>query len=246
MEENGEVVVVEGNRRLTALKLLTEPESRSLVEDDEWERLSAEVKLPKMGIPVVRAESRDAVAPIIGYRHIAGIQEWDPYPKAQFITQLIDTEKKSFSEVADLVGENEAEVRRLYRNYGVVEQAQNLGEDTTRVEAEFGVFDRALVGGIRQYINAPAPSAMTERVWPIPESKDTPKRLREVFSWIYGDDKHEAVFSDSRSLSILSKVLRSEDGVKTLRRTRDLQAAEEASGGPPRACSKTLGKLKRL
>jgi hypothetical protein len=232
VEEEGDSFVVEGNRRLTALKLLTEPESRELVTNAEWEQLAVDVRLPKQGIPVVRAASRDAVAPIIGYRHIAGIQEWDPFPKAQFITQLVDAEEKSFIEVAQLVGENEGEVRRLYRNYGVVEQAQELGIDTSRVEAGFGVFDRALVGGIREYVSAPAPSAIAERAWPLPDSDDVPEKLDEVFSWIFGDEKHEAVFSDSRSLSTLSKVLRSDDGVEALRRTRDLQEAEEAAGGP--------------
>jgi ParB-like nuclease domain len=98
--------VVEGNRRLVALKLLSEKKSRDLVDDPEWEELSRRADLPRRGIPAVIATSREEIAPIIGYRHIAGIQEWDPFPKARYITQFIDgPDKLSFAQVAELVGE---------------------------------------------------------------------------------------------------------------------------------------------
>jgi hypothetical protein len=229
-DEKGQYVVVEGNRRLTALKLMFEPTSRKQVKTREWDGLSAEVEFPKRGVPIVVAESREEVAPIIGYRHIAGIQEWDPYPKARFITGFIDDDKMSFLQVAELVGESEADVRRYYRNYGVVEQARDrFGIDTSKVETDFGVFDRALTGGLRQYIQAPVPSAITERVWPLPDSSKDP--VRDVFSWIFGDEKEAPVITDSRSLTLLGQVLKEEEGRDVLRRTRDLSAAREAASG---------------
>ena len=136
---------MEGNLRLVALKLLTEKKSRELVDDEEWDQLSKQADLPSRGIPAVIASSREEIAPIIGYRHIAGIQEWDPFPKARYITQFIDgPDKRSFADVAELVGEDVADVKRLYRNYSIIEQAQESFEvDTSRAEAEFGVFDCA-------------------------------------------------------------------------------------------------------
>jgi hypothetical protein len=226
----GKLTVVEGNRRLTALKLLAESNTRALVDSAEWETLSADFQMPARGIPVVKAENREQVAPIIGYRHIAGIQEWDPFPKARFITRFVDDDKLSFAQVAELVGESEADIRRFYRNFGVVEQARTRwGIDTSRVEADFGVFDRALTGGIREYIEAPVPSSITERYWPLPESSQ--ERVRELFSWIFGDEAHESVITDSRSLTLLGRVLREEDGRRVLMRTRDLSSAAEAASG---------------
>jgi hypothetical protein len=72
-------VVVEGNRRLVALRLLTDAELRKKVKDREWDELAKQTELPSEGIPVVIARTREEIAPIIGYRHIAGIQEWEPY-----------------------------------------------------------------------------------------------------------------------------------------------------------------------
>src|SRR5205807_548398 len=77
--------VVEGNRRLTALRLLDDAELRKTLEaDDEWNTLAEETALPE-AIPTVVAPSREMVAPIVGYRHISGIEEWDPDAKARFI-----------------------------------------------------------------------------------------------------------------------------------------------------------------
>jgi hypothetical protein len=239
--EEGEELVVEGNRRLVALRLLTEEGARELVPTEEWEELSDGFALPKAGVPIVRAESRDAVAPIIGYRHIAGIQDWDPLPKARFITSFIDEEGESFARVAELVGESEGDVRRFYRNYSVIEQAKGWGLDTSRAARDFGVFDRALVGGIREYIGAPPPSWMAEKSWPLEETDQTKERLGEVLSWMYGDPEHDAIVKDSRAITRLSQVLRSSDGAAVLRRTRDLTAAEEAAGGPRARLLERLG-----
>jgi hypothetical protein len=183
------------------------------VDDPEWEELSEQVALPKRGVPILRAKDREAVAPIIGYRHIAGIQEWDPFPKSRFITDLVDgAEKLSFAQVAEIVGESEGDIRRLYRNYSVIQQARNLGIDTSRAEADFGVFDRALVGGVRLYLGAPGPSAMTERTWPLPDGAKTKRRLADVLRWIYGTPRKSAVIKESRHLSTLSKVLNHRTG----------------------------------
>jgi hypothetical protein len=242
VEESGEDIVVEGNRRLVALKLLTDPDARELVADPEWEKLAGETRLPEAGIPIVRAVDRDAVAPIIGYRHIAGIQEWDPLPKSRFITDFIDGEDElSFAAVSELVGESEGDVRRLYRNFSIVQQARGFGLDTSRAEADFGVFDRAVVGGVRAYIGAPAPSQMSERTWPLEETDTTKDRLREVLAWIYGTESTDAVIKESRDLSKLSKVLRSEDGTTVLKATGSLAEADLASGGPRARLIENLG-----
>jgi hypothetical protein len=240
--------VVEGNRRLVALRLLTDRKARALVDEDEWEELSKQAEIPSRGIPAVIATSREEIAPIIGYRHIAGIQEWDPFPKARYITQFIDgADQKSFAEVAELVGEDVADVKRFYRNYSIIEQAQESFEiDTSRAEAEFGVFDRALTGGIREYIGAPAPSAVVERKYPLGD--DAGDRVSEVLSWIFGDDDgNESVINESRGLTDLSKVLKEDAGVKTLQRTRNLgEALEAAKGGRSRLINRLADALSGL
>lgn len=96
-------------------------------------------------VPVITALDWTEAAPLIGFRHISGIQGWDPYPKARFIARLADEEERDFDEIAPLVGEDGGTVRALYRNYRIVEQARGAFRiPTSEAEALFGTFTAAL------------------------------------------------------------------------------------------------------
>ena len=153
-------VVVEGNRRLTALKLLTDDAFRSgleLDEQEEWDRLAADNDLGD-DVDVVVAANRAEVDPIIGYRHIAGIEPWDPWAKARFIARQIEGEGKSFADAARVVGESESRVRANYRNYRIVKSADRLHVPTKAAKSRFGFFTRAMNSvGLREHIERRRP-----------------------------------------------------------------------------------------
>lgn len=78
-----QLVVVEGNRRLAALKLLSRPPATS----KKWQELAKEAKRhPKLftKIPYFVADSRDDIASYLGFRHVTGIKEWHPAEKARY------------------------------------------------------------------------------------------------------------------------------------------------------------------
>src|SRR5438552_5014365 len=139
-------VVIEGNRRLTALKLLLDDKLRhalDIEEEEKWDDLASDVEIEDR-FPIHVANNRQAVAPIIGYRHIAGIEPWEPWAKARFIARQVEKERKSFAVVAMIVGEAESEVRAQYRNYRIaVDADKKLGVPADRVKASFGFFTRA-------------------------------------------------------------------------------------------------------
>lgn len=102
IKSDSKYVSVEGNRRLAALKLLSSPAlaaTLNLPDADEWAEAAEGAQLPEK-IPCILASSRDQVAPIIGYRHISGIEPWDPWAKARFLATLIDDSKLSFEKAA--------------------------------------------------------------------------------------------------------------------------------------------------
>jgi hypothetical protein len=227
------LTVVEGNRRLTAVKLLLDTKLRqSLQLDDaeEWEELANAAELENR-IPVRVAKSRREVAPVIGYRHIAGIEPWDPWAKARFIAREIEKERQSFGRVAVIVGERESEVRAHYRNYRVAIDAEKvLRVPASRVKQQFGFFTRAMNSvGLREHIGAPAPSEVKPRKRVLRKRKK--KEVAEVFSWLFGDDQFEPVIKDSRQISSLGEVVASPGALKVLRRSRSLEDAMMASGG---------------
>lgn len=87
-QEGAEYKVVEGNRRLAALKLLSglaeAPRRRSTVE--ELIAISAGQELDPVAACLF--PKRDAILDYLGYRHITGIKEWDPLEKARYLRQL--------------------------------------------------------------------------------------------------------------------------------------------------------------
>src|SRR5579859_5897136 len=62
-------VVVEGNRRLTALKGLADLAIRKTLPSKGWNEFPSRPTLPK-DLPVLVVDSREQAAPILGFRHI--------------------------------------------------------------------------------------------------------------------------------------------------------------------------------
>ena len=226
----GAMIVVEGNRRLTALRGLSDETIRATYpRPREWNRLANEASIPEE-VPVVVAGGRDEIAAIIGYRHISGIEPWDPFAKARFIAALVDG-GRSFDDVASEVGESSSSIRSNYRNQAIVVQArQEFSLATTRAEENFGTFTRAMSSvAIRAYIGAPAPRDVHRRKPPL--SEPNRRHIAELFEWMFGSEKHAPVIRESRDLSKLAAVLQDDASVAALKRDRNLTAAYFLSTG---------------
>lgn len=237
IEEDDGYVVVEGNRRLAALKLLRSEELRDrleLQEAERWDRV-AEVATDQdlEVVPVDVRPSRVDVAPVLGFRHISGIEPWDPWAKARFIAGMVEVHGRSFEEAASLVGERETDVRSHYRNYRIVQQAEEDFElDTSLVKSSFGIFTRAMQSrDLRAHIGAPAPRDTEPRGNPIPAGQRG--QLEELLGWLFGtpEDLTRRVISESRDISDLATVVDSESGLRELRETGDLEEAFQTAGG---------------
>lgn len=241
-DKDGTYVVLEGNRRLTALRGLSDAALRRNFSDPRWSSIVANV-LPETEVPVLIAESREEVAPILGYRHVTGITPWDPFQQARYVADLIDDPDTNLTaaDVAERIGRDVSEVRSFYRNYSIVEQARdefNI-EDADRIVDEFGVWNRAMTtSGIRNYIGAPAPRDVVEGSYPLPE--EAKQLLDNVVTWVFGDarvpseagsgpqSKAGRLITDSRELTRLGKVLSNDDGRAALESGVDLAGAEAA------------------
>jgi hypothetical protein len=172
------------------------------------------------------------VAPIVGYRHISGIEEWDPDAKARFIAHLVDDQAQSFADVALIVGERETDVRSMYRNIAMLEQGRDdFNVNTEGAEGAFGVFTNAMGSvPIRTFVGAPDPGAVEPGTPPLHEDKAG--ELSELLSWLFGDDDNEKVISESRDISrYLAAAVQDEHALAVLRETRDLELAFETAGG---------------
>lgn len=92
VRDGDQVVVIEGNRRLAALKLLVNPELAPQTHLEKFRRLSENVTPSVIAkVQVTLAPSRDAATPILLSRHTAQqIQSWKRPMQARFYRQLLE------------------------------------------------------------------------------------------------------------------------------------------------------------
>ena len=228
-------VVVEGNRRLATLKLLTSAKSRTEAEvkGTEWGELAEKAKsLDLKEIPVIVYQNRNELSDYLGFRHITGPKPWRPEAKARFIAKLLgDTE--NVGEVARKIGSNHRTVRRYAEAYAIYLQAQKAEIPLTEVEQAFGVFYTALDWeGVRDFLKL-SPQSEIYKMPDSPVSADQMSKLRDLIGLLYGDSpRHlERVIKESRDLRILSQVLANERACANLFSERDLERAWRVSGG---------------
>lgn len=222
-------IVLEGNRRLLAVRLLADQDLRDALEvDDEWYDLSTLAVTNGIEfneLPVQVVEKREDAAPVIGFRHIVGIKRWGAWEKAAFVRDLLASQQaspdKAFETVSKLTGESAPRVRRYLRDYLVVKQAEKDGVSVKPVKAEFGVFTRALnVKGINSYLGTIQPSEI--EVSSESGYEAGVEKAQNVVEFLFGGDGKEPVLTDARRLNELGAVLESQEATDHLLRTRNL------------------------
>lgn len=239
-------IVVEGNRRLAALKVLTDPELRRITRDRKtWEKLAKHARALGHDLtlaPVVVHKSRDELIAILGFRHITGILKWDPLSKARFINLLVEQRGKEadFSELARDIGSLRPTVRDNYVAYRLYIQARDQFDiDTRNLEKSFGVFYRALSSApILDFIGLKKEESPVKLRSPI--SKRKANALKELIEYIHGTAEVEPVLTDSRQLTMLGEVLASPEALDSLRVHKNLKRAYALTGGEERSLMENL------
>lgn len=229
LEDSSKYIVIEGNRRLTALKALCDSTFRQeLFEPDTWTKLSKDSPMQgDVKVPVTVVSDRSKINPILGYRHISGINGWMPLAQARFIARMIDDEKATFEETADSVGKSRAEVIKMYRDQAVVKQAADAGFDIGKIESSFSLVTLAMGSpALRTFVSAPLGGEIKVGADPIPSQK-LPE-LKEMFGWLFGAGDTPPVIKDSREISKLGKVIQKPVGLEVLRTTCNLAEAKAA------------------
>jgi hypothetical protein len=86
-EENGKQVVIEGNRRLAALKILRDATLRRRLKITDLPELSEEDRALFDEVPIVKTD-RKSLWQYIGFKHVNGPAKWGSYAKAQYIADV--------------------------------------------------------------------------------------------------------------------------------------------------------------
>ena len=68
---------------------------------------------------------RESLWTSVGFRHIHGVKTWDSYSKARYIAEVTEKYGVPLTEIAQRIGDRHATVKRLYRGYKILEQAES-------------------------------------------------------------------------------------------------------------------------
>lgn len=229
-------VVIEGNRRLAAVKVLRSPQ---LAAEKGWPvpRLTAAQRKSLDQLPVL-FETREGSWRYLGFKHVNGPAKWGSYAKAVYIADVHKKYKISLEDIAHQIGDRHRTVQRLFRGLMVLEQAEREKvfdrEDRYNSRLAFSHLYTGLdYDGIASFLGVA--SKEDESTRPVPKEKI--KALGEMCLWLYGSRKEKrepAVRSQNPHLRQLNAVVTSREAVAALRDGAPLEKAFEISL-PPKA-----------
>jgi hypothetical protein len=214
--------VIEGNRRLAAIKLLWGSLHKG-VEPPRWLRERLESFRPPeddpifTGLPTLEASNRDDVAAYLGFRHVTGIKEWRPVEKAEFIADLIDEDNLSYRDVAKKIGSRSDSVRQHYIAFKMLLQMEQSGDfDWEEVEERFSLLLLSIrSAGTREFLGVELAGDRPAATPPIPEEKTG--EAKSFAKWLFGDDDTGPIVKDSRQIDKFGEILASEKATGYLR-----------------------------
>lgn len=223
--------VVEGNRRLAAVKLLESPSMAPKSQQKAWHELSSSRKRRITNVPALVYPRREDVTPYLGFRHITGVLEWEPYQKARYIAQLVEQQEMTFAQIAREIGSKAPHVREHYVAYCLVRQCRDeFGIDTQPVQDSFSVLRRALSDpDIKSFIGVAMDQSEKELSRPVPRDKH--RDVADLLIWMFGSEDRSRALTDSRDLRKLGVVLSKGETVDVLRASGRLDYAYELTGG---------------
>ena len=233
-EEGGRWVVVEGNRRLAAVKILSDPGVREQLGIQLAEKPSEAILDSIRELPVIHA-TRGELLSFVGFKHVNGPQVWDSIAKAEYVFRVRRDFDLSLAEIASGIGDRHETVARLYRGYVVLRQAQSeLGFDTTDTQHRRFPFSHLWTAlgyvSIRDYLGVDTEALENEN--PVPD--DRLRRLRLLMGWLFGSRSQRidaVVRRQNPDLRHLARALEVQKGVDLLESGSSLSVALEASVG---------------
>jgi len=233
--ESGELVVMEGNRRLAAVRLLRHSNLRRQVGATDLPRITKTRAEEIATLPVVIGP-RKGVWQYVGFKHVNGPQAWRSHSKAQYIGWVHNELDVPLEDIAKQIGDKHRTVRRLYRALMVLEQAAEADvfhvEDRARKQFAFSHLYTGLdYKGFEDYLGIKQPER-SYRPKPVPKRRE--QELGRLLIWLYGSQSREEeplIKSQNPDLRRLDDVLQTTNGVAALERGLGLSVSHDISRG---------------
>ena len=245
-KEQGKWVVIEGNRRLAAVRTLSDVKLHA--------EFASDIKLAKgvleqiSTLPVIVSTRKDSWQ-YLGFRHVNGPARWGSFAKASYIAQVHNEYDIPLSKIASQIGDKHRTVQRLYRALMVLNQARkervyNI-EDRSKSHLSFSHLYTGLdYEGFQEYLALSSEESETKE--PVPKSHFT--NLKEVLIWLFGSKKNNVeplIRSQNPDLRNLDRVLKSKEARHALRQGTSLSDAVILAAPAPHRLEESLLEAKK-
>ncbi len=246
---DGPFRVLEGNRRLAAIKLIRDPKLAERLGIKVPPVIDSKVLKSVEEVLVHRVIRDEDARAFVGFKHINGPQRWDAYAKARYVTEWYKTahKKTSVSEIAAKVGDNNNTLRAYIYSLLILEQAEK--------EKVWCIKDRSNPGRFafshlytaigrkeyQEYLGFSDGWSDTPPLEPIKKAKL--ENLGEVLGYIYGsksDDRYALVKSQNPDLKDVGFAIVHEEARLILKSRGSLDDARDALKDPSEAFYEAL------
>lgn len=241
--------VIEGNRRLAALKLLNRqvevPEGRSSIETV----IEQADNRPKK-VPCLVFDDSAEVLRYLGFRHITGIKSWSSLQKARYLKRLKDTfyqgieGRELLVRLSREIGSRPDYVGQMLAALNVYEHAEKSGfygvKGLTPDEIDFSVLSTGLsYTNISEYVGLDGRQDMVgENI--------SDAHLKNLLTWMFvARENQRSILGESRNLKKLAAVVESEDAISILTKEGNLESAFNLSRGPALALNLSLKNIEK-
>ena len=230
-EENGKNVVIEGNRRLAAVRVLL---NRSLAQkyQEHIPIIAAKAKKELAKLPTV-VGSREENWRYLGFKHVNGPAKWSSYAKSKYIADVHRNFHVGLEDIARQIGDTHRTVQRLYRGLMVIEQAERMAvfsrEDRWYNHFSFShLYTGIGYKGISDFIGLRTEADEEEE--PVPKGRQ--RELGELCLWMYGSKRENTppvVQRQNPHLRQLESIVANREALAALRDGYSLEIAFETS-----------------
>jgi hypothetical protein len=227
--------------------LLRDPKLRESVKATDLPILTQERIDDLDELPVSIYDTRKELWAYFGFRHINGPKSWDAEPKAKYVATVHEEYKIPLVEIAKKIGDEHDYVKRIYRGYVLLEQAEKAGfnrEDRKANRFNFShLYTAADQLPYQKFLGIESKTSLKRD--PVPKSKVG--ELKELMVWLYGsksEDKAPVIRTQNPDLNYLRQVLANKTGLAALRSGLSLERALQISKGDTQVFREALVKAK--
>jgi hypothetical protein len=228
--EGDKYLVIEGNRRLSAVKLLHNPEIGEIYKS-KIIQVVEESEYKPTEIPCLIFNNKDEILKYLGYRHITGFKSWKLLEKARYLTKLKevyfpdDTINSASREIAKMTGSRKDYIMRILAGYQLYEIIEKNGFYRIKDLDDTTFYFNYLADSLARPNIADFLGVDLDDETPAKNVKY--EHLKDWTNWLFNKNLPNKIIGDNESLTTLNKVLASPMALQAFRAGESLFNAIE-------------------